>query len=333
MIVLSETIRSILINKLSGSITSEEERTLKKWRLQSDAHDREINQYAALWAASGRVLLQPDFDMVSAWEQLDQCLRNNGLVVNAHITSPLRMSALRKYTRMAVAAMIAVITLIAGWLIFSKNEKTIYKVVSAVDANKYQRLPDNSMILLRKGASITYKTTFGHSDRLVELHGDAFFDVVQNPKLPFNVQTDRSLVKVLGTSFVINTCVQHDRVAVVAGKVLLSVRDNPEAHCFISAQEEAFYTGKTFEKINISDDNYLSWQTDALTFSRASLEKVVVDLSFYYSTTIKLDDILKERDIKVTGSFRKQSLQVVLDEITAITGLHYRSVKDTLVIY
>lgn len=333
MIVLSETIKSILIDKLSGSITSKDERMLEAWRLQSDAHDREIKQYSALWAASGRALLQPDFDMGSAWERLDQRLRNDAAVANDNIAPSLRMTALRKHIGMAVAAAVVVITAIAGWEAFYKNEKTIYKLVSAVDANKYQRLPDGSMVLLRKGASITYKTTFGHSDRLIELHGDAFFDVVQNAKFPFNVQTDRSLVEVLGTSFAINTTIQHDRVAVVAGKVLLSVRDNPKNHCIISAREEVFYTGKSFEKINISDGNYLSWQTDILTFAGASLEKVAVDLSSYYSTAIKLDDILKERNIKVTGSFRKQSLQVVLDEITAITGLHYRSVKDTLVIY
>ncbi|EKD26910.1 MAG: hypothetical protein ACD_79C00971G0001, partial [uncultured bacterium] len=48
MIVLPDTIKEIVVNKLSGSITPEQEKMLEEWRLQSDAHDQELIRYNAL---------------------------------------------------------------------------------------------------------------------------------------------------------------------------------------------------------------------------------------------------------------------------------------------
>lgn len=83
----------------------------------------------------------------------------------------------------------------------------------------------------------------------------------------------------------------------------------------------------------MSDDNYLSWKTNVLTFNDTPLEKAVADISSYYRITVKLGDALKGKTIRVTSSFRGQPLQEVLDEITAITGLHYRKIENTVVIY
>lgn len=334
MIVLPDTIKEIVVNKLSGSITPEEEKMLEEWRLQSDAHDQELIRYNALWAASGAARLQSDFDTATAWLRMDQQLRSRGAVADTGMQMPRRMKVIRRYVKPAMVAAVAAVVILIGWFLLHKPDTKIpAEVVSAGKNNIYIRLPDSSLVLLRKGGTISYNAAFGRKNRQIVLTGDALFEISNNDRLPFNVQTERSLVKVLGTSFVISTIAQNDRVVVMTGKVLFSMKAAPENHCIVAAQEEVTCTGGNFEKRNVSDDNYLSWKTNVLTFNDTPLEKAVADISSYYRITVKLGDALKGKTIRVTSSFREQPLQEVLDEITAITGLHYRKIENTVVIY
>ncbi|WP_143306444.1 FecR family protein [Chitinophaga vietnamensis] len=323
MTVIPDNIQYIIVNKLQGLATPAEETMLEAWRLESAAHDEELQHYYSLWAASGWALSHADFDTARAWQRVDSRLRRSA--------SPRMV-----YLKVAAAAAVALLLVFAGWQLFNRQREKVSEevVVVAQNTNMYVRLPDSSLVLLRKGATIRYPATFGRRNRQLSLSGDAYFDIAQKADLPFQVQTDRSLVKVLGTSFVINTSAKNDHIVVITGKVMFSANADPEQHCTLAAQEEASYNGKSIEKKKVSDANYLSWQTDALSFTNAPLEEVVKDLSAYYKLTIKLNDTLNAAGVKVTASFRKQPLREVLDEITAITGLHYHNLKkDTLIIY
>src|SRR5690606_693130 len=61
-------------------------------------------------------------------------------------------------------------------------------------------LPDGSRVELNSGSRLAYRRTFGWRARRVDLHGEAFFDVVP-ADVPFTVRTFNSAVTVLGTRF------------------------------------------------------------------------------------------------------------------------------------
>lgn len=64
-------------------------------------------------------------------------------------------------------------------------------------------LPDGSSLLLKKGSTVRFARQFTNSARVVDLTGEAFFEVVKDPSHPFLVRTSRFITKVLGTSFMV----------------------------------------------------------------------------------------------------------------------------------
>ncbi|HVI45723.1 MAG TPA: FecR domain-containing protein [Chitinophaga sp.] len=328
MTVLPDSIKEIIVNRLRGAMTPEEEKVLDEWRRQQPAHEAELARYDAVWDQSAEILRSPDFDVARAWQRVDQRLMRSV----EEEDKQGRTVMIWKYLKGGIAAAAAAVAILAGWQLFHKTDKQVtWRVATADTANRYVRLPDSSLVLLRKGATITYSSAFGNRDRQVALIGDAFFDIAPNEKLPFRVQTERSLIKVLGTSFVVNTTTKSDRVVVMTGKIMFSDKAAPENQCVVSAKEDVSFTGKSFEKRDVTDSNCLSWQTGVLQFTNTPLQEVIRDLSSYYGTTVKLNDTLKMGAVKVTASFRGQPLNEVLEEITVITGLHYRKQEDNVI--
>lgn len=64
-------------------------------------------------------------------------------------------------------------------------------------------LGDGSVVTLRPKSRLSYPEKFTGANRTVYLNGEAFFDVVKNPARPFLIYANRTVTKVLGTSFLV----------------------------------------------------------------------------------------------------------------------------------
>ncbi|GAB3249646.1 FecR family protein [Larkinella harenae] len=92
------------------------------------------------------------------------------------------------------------------------------------------RLPDGSTVRLQPNSRIQHVAGFGQPVRAVILTGEAFFDVVPNPKVPFLVYARDVVTRVVGTSFTVKA---HDEnpqvtVAVRTGRVTVYSRKELE---------------------------------------------------------------------------------------------------------
>ncbi len=65
-------------------------------------------------------------------------------------------------------------------------------------------LPDGTKVQLNGATTITYNVN-NAKERLVQLSGEAFFDVVKNPDCPFRVIANDLQIEVVGTCFNVNT--------------------------------------------------------------------------------------------------------------------------------
>ena len=65
---------------------------------------------------------------------------------------------------------------------------------------------------MNSDSKITYPLVFSGNARKVILTGEAYFEVTKNSGQPFIVQTENFNVKVLGTSFCINTFSDNGKV-------------------------------------------------------------------------------------------------------------------------
>ena len=67
-------------------------------------------------------------------------------------------------------------------------------------------MADGTKVILNADSKIRYPDRFAGDQRLVELEGEAFFEVRKDTLKPFIVQTNRLKVRVLGTVFNLKAC-------------------------------------------------------------------------------------------------------------------------------
>jgi ferric-dicitrate binding protein FerR (iron transport regulator) len=104
--------------------------------------------------------------------------------------------------------------------------------IKMIKGKNHIKLDDGTVIDLNEGSTLSYSVDFGAAkERVVELEGEAFFDVVHDPARPFKVKAGDVTTTVLGTAFDVRAYGdQNDIVVTVArGKVAVAGNDGPLA--------------------------------------------------------------------------------------------------------
>jgi transmembrane sensor len=321
MIQIPEHIITIIEKQLKGQATGEESATLQQWLAENPSHNTIYRQMEKIWRESGAILTEKTYDTESAWDKVDLRLEKGNK------KAPVRM-----LTRLAAAASIAGILLIAGWLLLRKTTPELL-VAKAAQTNTPVTLPDGSQVVLRKGATLSYPKTFNGAERTVSLTGEAFFDVQHDAAHPFRIETVRATLEVVGTSFTINTSAQQDELIVSTGKVLFANKAG-DKH-IIAPQQYGKLDAKGFEIKPLTDPNFLSWKTGQLKFDNTPIDQVARNLSDHYNINVIADSSLLKQTVipTITASFNQQSIDAVLEEIKLLVNISHRKQNDTIILF
>ena len=326
MISLPEHIAIIIEKNLKGIQSSAEMAVLQEWRMEKEEHELLYKQLTKVWQEAGVVLEAPVFDTEKAWDKLDLALGHGKSNIR-----PMR----NRITRLLLAACMVGVIFLGGWMLLNKRDVKMQALAATDGFNKRQTLPDGSIVVLRKGATISFPGAFSNRERAVTLTGEAYFDVQPDKDRPFRIQTTRATFEVLGTSFVINSSNRYDQLIVATGKVsFINKKAMAERH-IISAQQAAVLDEKGFDVKPVKDSNYLSWQTGILKFDNTPIDQVAAELSNYYNLNIKPDSELMRQSehYTITAMFDHQPVEQVLEEIKLLNNLSYRNQHDTIVLF
>lgn len=152
-------------------------------------------------------------------------------------------------------------------------------------------LSDGTKVHLNAESKLTYPVCFGNKERIVQLEGEAYFDVAPDKKHPFIVQTPHTTIKVTGTSFNVRTYADEpmESTTLISGSVKITsgneefelipnqhfVHDNNSRECTIDSVNTELYT---------------SWETGSFIFKNVSLENVMSYLCKWYGFKYTFDD-------------------------------------------
>ncbi|MFL5744280.1 MAG: FecR family protein [Niastella sp.] len=322
MIKVPEHILLLIEKQLKGQLGGAEAQTLQQWRSDNRSHETIYRQLEKIWQEAGSILQETVYDEEQAWNKVDQRLvqGNKGKV--------------RPLFRLAMAACIAGVLFIAGWLLYHKPQPSL-EVVKADQMNMPVTLPDGSQVILRKGATLSYPKAFSSSIREVTLTGEAWFEVQHDKTHPFRIQTTRATLEVLGTSFTINTNNQQDELAVTTGKVLFTNKTDTTDKQIIYPNQYCALTNKGFQIRSQNDPNFLSWKTGIIKFDNTPINQVATVLSNYYNLNIQPDSLLMKLPVipTVTAKFDQQPIDSVLTEIKLLANISNRKQNDTILLY
>ena len=198
-------------------------------------------------------------------------------------------------------------------------------------------LPDGTKVWLNAESSIRYRERFSDSVRLVELTGEAFFEVAENPLKPFTVISGNVTTTAKGTSFNIKAFQDEPaiEVSLVTGKVVVNTMDDQstfsgDSYYLDPGQRITYDTGKRslllgeFSLANISD-----WKNGILSFNNASMEEVLKKLERWYGVSFVLQNHHGQQ-WNYKGEFERMSLESVLQRIGYVEHFKYTIENDTI---
>jgi ferric-dicitrate binding protein FerR (iron transport regulator) len=196
-------------------------------------------------------------------------------------------------------------------------------VTAAMDVKNIEvLLADGSKVYLNRDSRLIYPETFGRNSRKVTLKGEAYFDIAPDASHPFIIDAGNARVKVLGTSFNVITDNEDNEVEVfvTTGTVMLTSNDGSE-----SLMIEPGYIGRvsgnnTSSAVN-TNANYLSWNTDILTYDGERLGVVFADLKRTFNIDIVAGDPAIN-DYRLTSRFDSQPHDTIIKVICTTFNLH-----------
>lgn len=180
----------------------------------------------------------------------------------------------------------------------SLNEKptgVLYNTITTPRGGQYQViLPDESKVWLNSMSSIRFPTTFAGSERVVEITGEVYFEVVHDAKKPFVVRHDDVAVQVLGTHFNVKTYSDAPsfQITLLEGAVKINKGDK-EALLSPGWQAAIEKSGSISIDKQVNLDDVMAWKNGKFVFDRADIQTVMrilgrwydIDVSYYGNVT------------------------------------------------
>jgi transmembrane sensor len=170
----------------------------------------------------------------------------------------------------------------------SSSAESVYNTVSTPRGGHYQvELPDGSQVWLNAVSSIRFPTAFTGKERVVEITGEAYFEVAKNKKLPFVVKVNNSEVRVFGTHF--NVMAYSDEAVVKTTLLEGSVQfSSGSSSCMLKPgeQSELDKSGQVKVNTDVDVDNVVAWKNGLFDFENAGIEDIMRQLSRWYDVDV-----------------------------------------------
>ncbi len=329
-------IDQVLLNYLEGRSTTDEIETLRNWMNDSEDHKAIFESTKLYWENSHLKIQSSNLDDV--FEKLKARQNQN---LSEQMLGIQTKRIVRKLNWYKVAAVFVVFFTIAGMIYYLNVADYQIEEISVVqkivkENPKGQKLttylPDGSKVILNSQSRIEYGSTYNDTERLIELEGEAFFEVKRDSSKPFMVVAKGVTTTALGTSFNVN-CVheQNVEVTLVSGKVSVYKRSD---HSMIL--NPGYFAAVSHEgEIEVAKFDYLEkvgWKDGVLAFKDNTLSEIIVKLEDWYG--VEFITIGKmEHEFHYTGTYKNESLEEVLHGISFVHNFKFKIIGDTVKIY
>nr|MBX2874682.1 FecR family protein [Saprospiraceae bacterium] len=182
---------------------------------------------------------------------------------------------------------------------------------------------DGSSIVLNDGSSIIYQDGDWGKERIVDLQGEALFEVTKG--VPFIVKTDQGTVQVLGTSFNVRAWDQHFRVECYSGKV--AIERNGQRDTLVAGEAGQWRDNQWYIEQDLMAQSP-AWSEGKSEFKGESWDAAFAELERQYDVKLERPYI----DSPFVGNFQHNNLDTALYLLTRPKGLQYEIDRDRSVV-
>lgn len=285
----------------------DEQQALHEWLHRSPAHEQELRRLSAFWNEAN-VLTELSVPSQTPHEA----------------ASPKRWGL----PRFAAAAVAVCVVFVSLWLTGKSHDRnSIY--VTAIGEMSQQILADASRVRLNTDSQI--QVDYNADERAVRLlRGEAFFEVEKDSDRSFNVYAGNRLVRAVGTAFAVRMLEGAVEVTVSEGRVdvlhnvpeLRQRTAAPAAASLVRGDRVVLRADGTTSLSQLDADGVereLAWREGYLSFKRATLADMVVEVNRYIPEQLVVDDAVAK--MRVGGRFKLDDTPSMLAMFEASFGL------------
>lgn len=214
--------------------------------------------------------------------------------------------------------------------------KETFNTMITPRGGQYQLLlPDGSKVWLNSASSLRYPTIFNGKNRVVELSGEAYFDIKENRNMPFVVKTQKAEVLVLGTGFNINSYTDEPlfSTTLINGSVKVIAGDN--ARVILPGQQVLLHNAAS-NSIQVNEDvdvnQVIAWQKGIFKFDGVSVDVIARQLSRWYDVEVRTD-IKDNSNVRFNGGINKNTPLKGLLKMLELNGIGNKWENNTITLY
>jgi ferric-dicitrate binding protein FerR (iron transport regulator) len=192
-------------------------------------------------------------------------------------------------------------------------------------------LADGSKVWLNAASTLKYPIRFAGPERLVELSGEAFFEVAASAEHPFRVLIRNAEVEVLGTGFNVKAYDDEpiSRTTLIDGAVSVgsgaeSVTLKPGQQAEIPYPSVRAGAGPAIKVLSGIDSRVtLAWRSGTFRFENDHLDVVMRTLARAYNVDVQFEPNVQ--DLPVNGVFnRADGLGQILEQLKSF-NIHFKN--------
>lgn len=318
----------LIILKLRGQVSKEEEANFKSW-LEQDDNRHLFLQLELVWKNIQNKTSSYEPDVEYYWKELSARMDQEKHVDVEMPTSSGKSKYIplkHIYRVVAAASILLILTLSGAYYLGTRdsNQQTISQTYSSLTGKSKVILPDGTEVWLHSNTALTYNSSFKSDKREVSMRGEAYFNVTHDSQRPFIVNVDGVSVEVHGTKFNVNSCPSTENVLVslYEGSVSMKVADK---NIFLKPGQEGTYD-KHNHSLDVKEGDVefaKSWTNDQLRFENKNIREVCRYLSKWYSVDIYVDPAIPDNQ-SYTFTLRNENLEEVVRMMSCINSIDYQ---------
>lgn len=200
------------------------------------------------------------------------------------------------------------------------------KLVTPTGGEYFLTLSDGTRVFLNAASELKYPVEFVGGKRVVDLNGEAYFEVQKDSLCPFIVRVNGAEVTVLGTSFNVNTYGDDGQIytTLVNGSVRIFSEKNGQEEVLTPGMQGVMniQTGQlTVREVDV--ESYVAWREGRFVFRTMTLDLIMRQLQRWYDFEVFYQNPeLKEYEFRGVIK-RDMDLDKVLSVIKATTNVDF----------
>jgi ferric-dicitrate binding protein FerR (iron transport regulator) len=214
----------------------------------------------------------------------------------------------------------------------NQTSEIIYNTIATPRGGQYHIvLSDGSNVWLNAASSIRFPATFTGKERLVEITGEAYFEITKNQHRPFKVITAPSgqgtapgaVIEVLGTHFNVNAYADETdmKTTLLEGKVKMAPMASGEWSILKPGQQAAIHHSQLTIRDNVDLDEAIAWKNGLFYFDNADIQTIMRQLARWYQVEVSYKGNIPSRRFAGQVSRSTGLLQVL--KILELSKVHF----------